>query len=98
MNPQYLNYDPVCDSGINVGYNRYEQTVGVGESKKYLWYADQEYGICNIQSFGDIRNHRYHGLFGVIIIEPAGAKAKHRTQKTPAKRDTTIARNALTTD
>lgn len=45
----------------------------MGESKKYLWYADREYGSCIIQSFGDIRNHRYHGLFGIIIIEPAGA-------------------------
>lgn len=74
INPQFLNYDPVCDSGINVGYNNHEQTVGIGESKKYLWYADKEYGSCIIQSFGDMRNHRYHGLFGVIIIEPAGAK------------------------
>ena len=73
LNPQFLNYDPVCDSGINVGYNNREQTVAPGESKKYLWYADQEYGPCIIQSFGDMRNHRYHGLFGAIIIEPAGA-------------------------
>lgn len=74
LNPQFLNYDPVCDSGINVGYNNHEQTVGVGESKKYLWYADKEYGTCIIQSFGDMRNHRYHGLFGVIVIEPVGAE------------------------
>lgn len=73
LNPQLLQYDPVCDSGINVGYNNREQTVGVGESKKYLWYADQEYGACIIQSFGDMRNHRYHGLFGTILIEPPGA-------------------------
>lgn len=26
-NPQFLQYDPVCDSGINVGYNSKEQTV-----------------------------------------------------------------------
>lgn len=73
LNPQILGYDPVNDSGINVGYNNKEQTVGVGESKKYLWYADKEYGPCILQSFGDMRNHRYHGLFGAIIIEPAGA-------------------------
>ncbi|MFR9194950.1 MAG: copper oxidase, partial [Ruminococcus sp.] len=73
LNPQFLHYDPICDSGINIGYNNREQTVGVGESKKYLWYADREYGPCIIQSFGDMRNHRYHGLFAAIIIEPAGA-------------------------
>ena len=74
LNPQFLHYDTMRDSGINVGYNNQEQTVGAGESKKYLWYADEEYGACIIQSFGDMRNHRYHGLFGAIIIEPAGAK------------------------
>ncbi len=74
INPQFLNYDPICDSGINIGYNNREQTVGIGESKKYLWYADKEYGPCIIHSFADMRNHRYHGLFGSIVIEPAGAK------------------------
>lgn len=74
LNPQFLKYDPVRDSGINVGYNPREQTVGKGESKRYLWRADKEYGACLLQSFGDMRNHRYHGLFGAVIVEPAGAK------------------------
>lgn len=74
LNPQFLRYNPVCDSGINVGYNEMEQTIGVGESKRYLWHADREYGACIIQSFGDMRNHRYHGLFGAVIIEPPGAE------------------------
>lgn len=73
LNPQLLQYDPVKDSGINVGYNHHEQTVGPGESKRYLWRADREYGACLIQSFGDMRNHRYHGLFGAVIVEPPGA-------------------------
>lgn len=73
LNPQFLGYDPVADSGINVGYNSREQTVAPGESKKYLWYADKEYDSCLLQSFGDMRNHRYHGLFGAILIEPADA-------------------------
>ncbi len=73
LNPQFLKYDPICDSGINVGYNSREQTVGIGESKRYLWRADREYGTCIVQSFGDMRNHRYHGLFGAVIVEPAGA-------------------------
>ncbi len=74
LNPQFLQYDPVSDSGINVGYNEMEQTVGAGESKRYLWHADREYGACIIQSFGDMRNHRYHGLFGAVIVEPPGAE------------------------
>ena len=74
INPQFLKYDTVCDSGINVGFNNREQTVDCGECKKYLWYADKEYGACLLQSFGDMRNHRYHGLFGMIIIEPPASK------------------------
>lgn len=60
--------------GISEAFNlRITKKYGPGESKKYLWYADQEYGACILQSFGDIRNHRYHGLFGAVMIEPAGA-------------------------
>ncbi len=74
IHPQFLKYDNIKYSGVNVGYNKEDQTVGPGEMKKYLWYADKEYGTCGLQSFGDLRNHRYHGLFGAIIIEPKGAK------------------------
>lgn len=70
LNPQFLQYDPINDSGLNVGYNDAEQTVAPGECRKYLWHADR--GL--LRSFGDLRNHKYHGLFGAIIIEPPGAK------------------------
>lgn len=69
LNPQFLKYDPIYSSGINVGCNKAEQTAAPGEKIRYLWYADKEYGACIINSFGDVRNHRYHGLFGAIIIE-----------------------------
>ena len=74
LNPQFLKYDPVKSSGVNVGFNDAEQTVAPGETIKYLWHADREYGTCLLTSFGDLRNHRYHGLFGAIIIEPPAAK------------------------
>ncbi len=74
LNPQFLKYDPIYSSGINVGYNASEQTAAPGESIRYLWHADKEYGTVLLNSFGDLRNHRHHGLFGAIIIEPAGAR------------------------
>ena len=74
LNPQFLKYNPVQSSGLNVGYNEVEQTVGPGEKIRYLWHADKEYGACILNSFGDVRNHRYHGLFGAIIIEPTKAR------------------------
>ena len=77
LSPQFLKFCPICSSGVNVGYNKEEQTVGPGECIKYLWYADKEYGTCLLNSFGDLRNHRYHGLFGAIIIEPPAAKYYH---------------------
>ena len=64
----------MTSSGINVGYNPVEQTVAPGEKIKYLWHADREYGTALLSSFGELRNHRHHGLFGAIIIEPVGAK------------------------
>lgn len=73
LNPQFLRYHPVYSSGINVGFNDVEQTAAPGECIKYLWHADKEYGGCLLSSFGDLRNHRHHGLFGAAIIEPAGA-------------------------
>lgn len=57
-----------------MGYNAVEQTVGPGECIRYLWHADREYGTVLLNSFGDLRNHRYHGLFAAVIIEPTGAK------------------------
>lgn len=75
LHPQFLRYD-TASSGLNVGYNGQEQTASPGESVKYLWYADKEYGTCLLTSFGDLRNHRYHGLFGAIIIEPKGARVR----------------------
>lgn len=74
LSPQFLKFDPITSCGVNVGYNAAEQTAAPGECIKYLWHADKEYGSCLLTSFGDLRNHRHHGLFGAIIIEPLGAK------------------------
>lgn len=71
---RYRDFKAAGTKGINVGYNPKEQTVGIGESKRYLWETDREYGACILQSFGDMRNHRYHGLFGAVIVEPAEAQ------------------------
>lgn len=77
LSPKFLHWDPVHSSGVNVGYNDVEQTVGPGETIRYLWHVDQEYGPCLLTSFGDLRNHRAHGLFGAVIVEPVGAKHYH---------------------
>lgn len=72
LHAQMLKYDGRGSDGAAVGFNP-NQTIGPGESITYRWYADEEYGILVLSSYGDIRNHRHRGLFGAIIIEPYGS-------------------------
>lgn len=71
LNAQKLHYDGRGSGGVAVGFNP-DQTVGPGQSISYRWYADVE-GTCILSSWGDVRNHRLHGLFGVLVVEPYGA-------------------------
>lgn len=69
--PQFLRCDPIYSPGINIGRNKWEQTVAPGEKKKYLWHADQEYGSCLIRSFDSICCPQSDQLFATITIEPS---------------------------
>ena len=73
LHANLLKYDVLSSDGTTVGYNP-DQTIGVGEKITYKWYADEELGVCLLTGFADIMNHRKHGLFGAIIIEPAESK------------------------
>lgn len=70
-----LKYDVRGSDGATVGFNP-DQTIGPGESITYRWFADEE-GTYLLQSFGDVRNHRHRGLFGVLVVEPYGATYHH---------------------
>ncbi len=59
--------------GATVGFNC-DQTIGPGESITYRWYIDQDFGAANLWDMADIRNHRHHGAFGMLIAEPRGSK------------------------
>jgi FtsP/CotA-like multicopper oxidase with cupredoxin domain len=72
INSSLTLYDPLNSGGATVGYNP-DQTVGPGESITYRWYADQELGTTMLSDMGDIMNHRGHGLWGALVIEPKGA-------------------------
>lgn len=69
VHAQLVKYDVLGSDGATVGFN-YDQTVAPGESITYRWFADKELGACTLTGFADIRNHRHHGLFGALIIEP----------------------------
>ena len=48
--------------------------MGPGESITYRWYIDQDFGSANLWDMADIRNHRHHGAFGMLIAEPRGSE------------------------
>ncbi len=73
LNPEYLSYDPVSSSGINVGYNRMEQTVPRGGHITYLWHAGKDCQTCRLRSFGDIRLQGKSTPPGVVVIREAGS-------------------------
>lgn len=73
LHANLLKYDILTSDGTTVGYNP-DQTIAPGESITYKWYADDEFGACLLTGFADLMNHRKHGLFGAIIIEPVGSK------------------------
>lgn len=73
LHADLLKYDVLSSDGTTVGYNP-DQTISPGESILYRWYADEELGACLLTGFADLMNHRKHGLFGAIIIEPVESK------------------------
>ncbi len=55
LHPECLPCDPVYSSGINVGYNKMEQTIPPGGHITYLWHAGRPGASCRLLPFGDIR-------------------------------------------
>lgn len=69
IHPGLVLYDPLNSGGATVGFNP-DQTIGPCESITYRWYADQELGTCMLTDMADIMNHRGHGLWGALVVEP----------------------------
>lgn len=81
MHAQLLVYDVRHSDGATVGFNC-DQTIGPGECITYSWYIDQPIGSVNLWDMADIRNHRHHGAFGMLITEPRGSQyLNHKTRK-----------------
>ncbi|MGG3197261.1 multicopper oxidase domain-containing protein [Priestia aryabhattai] len=72
LHAQLVAYDVRDSDGATVGFNL-DQTVGIDESITYQWYLDYEAGSVNLWDMADIRNHRHHGAFGMLIVEPRGS-------------------------
>lgn len=92
LHPQLLSYDAARSNGINVGWNRQgqpDQLAAFGQTIKYQWYAGKidrapggnltytpvEFGSLNLFP-SDPLYQSINGLFGQMIIEPAGSTWK----------------------
>jgi hypothetical protein len=90
LHPQLLSYDAASSYGMNVGWNskgRADQFANFNETVKYQWYAGKiergsngtlnytpaEFGSLNLFSSDPMFQHP-NGVFGQMIIEPAGSK------------------------
>ena len=87
MHPSLLRYDVRTSDGTTVGYSL-DQTAGPGQTRSYLWYADEisyddplnptgltdgELGVVPLTPFGDVRGHRHHGLLAALVVGPPDA-------------------------
>jgi hypothetical protein len=92
LHPQLLSYDAYTSQGQNIGWNRQgatDQLAAFGKTVKYTWYAGKidraangdlnhtavEFGALNLFASDPMFQHP-NGLFGQMIIEPAGATYK----------------------
>ena len=92
LHPQLLSYDGAQSNGINVGWNsqgQKDQVVAYGKTITYQWYAGRidrgaggallytpvEFGSLNLFPSDPLFQH-INGLFGSMIIEPAGSTWK----------------------
>ena len=89
LHPQLLSYDAYNSFGMNVGWNskgRPDQFAKYNETVRYRWYAGKiersnngsltytpvEFGALNLFPSDPLFQHP-NGVFGQMIIEPAGA-------------------------
>lgn len=95
LHAQLLVYDVRNSDGATVGFNK-DQTIGPGETITYSWYIDQDIGAVNLWDMADIRNHRHHGAFGMLIAEPRGSNfLDSKTRKDRETGDQVIISNPL---
>jgi hypothetical protein len=85
LHPQLLALDVKIGNGVNVGENP-ASTAVPGANATYTWYAGTmeagpngtvnatpvEFGALNLMP-ADPLNHPYRGLFGGLVVEPAGS-------------------------
>ncbi|WP_433271302.1 hypothetical protein ACQPZF_12025 [Actinosynnema sp. CS-041913] len=72
LRPQLVDHAE-ASAGSNIGGNP-DSTVAPGGQLTYRWYLPQNLtGMALLEDRGDVQNHLHHGLYGALVIEPAGS-------------------------
>jgi hypothetical protein len=74
-----VKFDPICADGASVGWNYISGPVA-GKTMRYRWWLDQEFGTIFFHDHLFANFRQKHGLFGALIVEPAGSKFLHNTE------------------
>ncbi|MGQ0535041.1 MAG: hypothetical protein ACT4PT_03110, partial [Methanobacteriota archaeon] len=61
-----------ADPGIAIGFAP-QGSVAPGSTRTYRWFADREVGVVDLTSMADPVRDAERGLYGALVIEPAGA-------------------------
>lgn len=67
-----VKFDPICADGASVGWN-YMSGARLGRRMVYRWWADQEFGTIFFHDHLFANYRQKHGLFGALVVEPAGS-------------------------
>jgi hypothetical protein len=74
-----VKFDPICADGASVGWNYISGPVA-GKTMAYRWWLDQEFGTIFFHDHLFANFRQKHGLFGALIVEPAGARFLHNRE------------------
>lgn len=74
-----VKFDPICADGASVGWN-YMSGARHGRKMAYRWWADQEFGTIFFHDHLFANYRQKHGLFGALLVEPAGSRFLHHIE------------------
>lgn len=74
-----VKFDPICADGASVGWN-YMSGARHGRKMVYRWWADKEFGTIFFHDHLFANYRQKHGLFGALLVEPAGSRSLHHIE------------------
>lgn len=74
-----VKFDPICADGASTGWN-YISGARHGRRMVYRWWADREFGTIFFHDHLFANHRQKHGLFGALLVEPAGSKFFHHVE------------------